>query len=42
VKPEEEEPFDAFLMNLRELGYTYHNETENPIYHSFLLGENGL
>lgn len=33
VLPEEEEHFDAFL---RELGYEFHPEGDNPLYQQFL------
>ena len=41
VKPEDKEQFAAFLTNLKALGYTYHDETQNPIYHQFLFGGAG-
>ena len=34
VSPEDETSFDA---TLREIGYLYHRETDNPMYNCFLV-----
>ena len=37
VAPEEEREFAAWLTTLAKLGYSYYQETRNPVYHQFLF-----